>query len=206
MLQWSAHSLSHLHCLSNTMQGELAECKQRGDEWGLRAVEIWYDRAWIWWMTQLCHVQVLRMEVGLADLGPLFLATLSFSWTFLRATWCKFKLLFRRALGLHESYQHRGDVWTPAHWHMGKKWMGQRAEHFRAHVKRGGGLLRNSSGLGGQMETELLLSASNLLLKPTSVLSWHWRSGSTCVIRDIKVQYKTLVVEQLPRIALWADM
>lgn len=108
------HFLSHLHCLSNTMQGEFAEFKQRWDVWGLRAAEIKYDRAWIWWMTQLCHVQGLRREGRLASLGPLFLATLGFSWTFLRATRCKFKLLFRREHWgyLHVSYQHRGDVWT----------------------------------------------------------------------------------------------
>lgn len=123
LLHWWAHSLSHLHCLSNTMQGEFAECKQRGNVWGVRAAEIEYDRAWIWWMTQLYHVQGLRMEVSLAGLGPLFLATPGFSWTVLRATWYKFKLLFRRTLGIPpcELPAQRWCVNSCSDWHVGEK-------------------------------------------------------------------------------------
>lgn len=149
LLHWWAHFLSQLHCLSNTMQGEFAECKQRWDVSGLRAAEIEYDRAWMWWMTQLCHVQGLRMVVRLPGLGWLFLATLGLSWTFLRTTHCKFKLFFRRTLGMSlcELPAQRWCVNSCSDWHMGKKeW--DRGQSTWGPMWSRVGLLRNSSWVG----------------------------------------------------------
>jgi len=64
-------------------------------------------------MAQLCYAQCLRVEVRVASLAALVLATLGFSWTFFRATGCDLKLLYRKELekrSLHASYQPRDEV------------------------------------------------------------------------------------------------